>query len=214
MIERLRKLDSAAVSDALDRHGIDGVATGLKPLGGARSVAIGRAVTVRLAPVDGRLSTRHLCSSAIEAAGSDQVVVVSHPQNADVAGWGGLLQLAANLKGIAGVIVDGPVRDPHEIADLSPPVFARSVTPRSSRGRLREAEPDDPISIGGIPVRTNDLVLADAGGISVIPRDCAMAVLATAEEILVGEQRLGERIRAGESVGEVLGSRYERALEP
>ena len=110
LICRLLALDSCAVSDALDREKIRGVALGLAPLSTLRRIA-GRAITVQLATDDGRERTRHLCTAAVEVAGPESIIVVAHRGRLDVAGWGGILSTAASVRGVAGVIVDGAVRD-------------------------------------------------------------------------------------------------------
>ena len=71
---------------------------------------VGRVLTVRLAAA-GHAASRHLCSGAIEAGGAGPVIAVEHKSREDCAGWGGILSLAAKLRGIEGVIVEGACRD-------------------------------------------------------------------------------------------------------
>ena len=66
------------------------------------------------------------------------------------------------------MICDGPVRDVVESRDLGFPVFSRSVTPRTARGRIVEQAFNEPVTIGGVTVGPGDLVLADAPGVVVI----------------------------------------------
>jgi len=89
--------------------------------------------------------------------------VVEHPGGA-AAGWGGLLSLAARVRGIEGVVVDGPARDIDEAGALEFQVFARSATPVTARGRLVEIGWNVPVTIGGAAVAPGDLVLGDLSG--------------------------------------------------
>jgi 4-hydroxy-4-methyl-2-oxoglutarate aldolase len=129
-VARLRSLDTCAMSDALDRRGLRGVLTGLRPLAADRVVA-GRAVTVRLGPPQkgaGR-PARHLGSAAVDASGPGQVIVVAHQGRTDCAGWGGLLSRAAAARGTDSVIVHGAARDLAEAAAVGVPVLALNAGP-------------------------------------------------------------------------------------
>ena len=82
----------------------------------------GRVITVRLRRAEpGEHAPRHLGTAAIEAGGPGQVIVIEHHDREDAAGWGGILSLAARLKGIEGVIVDGTCRDVDDSRDASFP---------------------------------------------------------------------------------------------
>ena len=95
IIDRLRQLDSCAVSDARDQLGLpDATVVGIGNLTGLAKVA-GRAVTVQLGAPRPTPSTRHLCTAAIEAAGDDDVIVIDHQGRTDCAAWGGNLSRAA-----------------------------------------------------------------------------------------------------------------------
>src|SRR4051812_49552382 len=135
LVERLARLDTCAVSDALDRLGLVGAVAGLRPMWPCPRVA-GRVVTVKLKPATGERPSRHLGTAAVEAATPGDVIVVDHGGRAEAAGWGGILSLAAKVKGVGGVIVDGACRDVDESRDVRLPVFARSATPRTARGRI------------------------------------------------------------------------------
>ncbi|WP_217207769.1 RraA family protein [Streptomyces sp. AC550_RSS872] len=220
-IERLRALDTCAVSDALDRHGISGVLPGLRPLAADRAFA-GRAVTVRLGPPaqdagtatpgDG-LPKRHLGTAAVDASGRDDVVVVAHQGRTDCAGWGGLLSRAAAERGIEGVVVHGAARDLAEAAAAGLPVHAVTPTPVTARGRAVEHAWNEPVEIGEVTVAPGDLVLADSGGVVVVPADRIDEVLATAERIAATEAAMAKAIEAGTPVSVVMGKTYEELTD-
>lgn len=211
---RLRALDTCAVSDALDRHGIRGVLHGLHSLAAARPFA-GRAVTVRLGPpVDGdTLPKQHLGTAAVDASGPGHVIVVAHQGRTDCAGWGGLLSRACAARGIEGVVVDGAARDLAEAVAVGLPVHARAATPVTARTRAVEHAWAEPVELDGITVRPGDLVLADAGGVVVIPAARSAEVLTTAERIAATEAAMAEAIGAGTPVSDVMGKSYEELTD-
>ncbi len=214
VIGRLRALDTCAVSDALDRHGITGVVTGLRPLAAPRTIA-GRAVPVLLGPPPAPqgIPARHLGTAAVDASGPDDVIVVAHQGRTDCAGWGGLLSRAAAARGIAGVVVDGAARDLAEAATAGLPVHARAGTPVTARGRAVEHTWGEPVEVGGVPVSPGDLVLADAGGVAIVPAARAAEVLATAERIAATEAAMAEAIGAGTPATDVMGRTYEELTD-
>ena len=131
---RLARLDTPAVSDALDRLGLAGTVTELSQVSTDRRIA-GRVLTVTLGTGTALAATpRHLCTAAVEAAEPGDILVIEQRSGIDAAGWGGILTNAALVAGIAGVICDGPVRDVAESRDLDFPVFSRSVTPGPRAG--------------------------------------------------------------------------------
>jgi regulator of RNase E activity RraA len=217
LVTRLRRLDACAVSDALDRLGIDGqVAGGLEQRATSQRIA-GRAVTYRLVPAgqaprrDGPV--RHLGTTAIELASAGDVIVVEQRTGVDAGCWGGILSLAAKLRGIAGVVADGPVRDIDEARTYELPVYCRSLTARTARGRVEEAEVGGPVCIGGVTVRAGDLVIADASGVVFVPADRAEAVVEAAERIAGREAAMARDLLAGRAVTEVMGADYEHMLK-
>src|SRR5450830_500756 len=129
-VERLSRLDCCAVSDALDKLELSGVVSGLPQLAGSGRIA-GRAITMKLgigtAPPG---PTRHLGTTAIEAANPGDVIVVEQKSGVEAGSWGGILALGAKLRGVAGVVADGPVRDIDEAKSFDFPVFARACTAR------------------------------------------------------------------------------------
>jgi 4-hydroxy-4-methyl-2-oxoglutarate aldolase len=170
---------------------------------------VGRAVTVRLGPPTGAAPGRHLATAAVDASGPGDVIVVAHQGRTDCAGWGGLLSRAAVARGIDGVIVDGAARDLSEAAAAGLAVYARASTPVTARGRAVEYAWGESIQVGGVTVGPDDLVLADGGGVVVIPAGRVEDVLATAEAIMATEAAMAEAIGAGTPVSNVMGKSYE-----
>jgi len=211
LVERLSRLDCCAVSDALDSMGLKGVALGLVALSASRRI-VGRAVTVKLGPDDGRASKRHLGTAAVEAAGESDVIVIEHGGCTDVAGWGGILTLAASTRQVAGVVIDGASRDVDEARELGFALYGRNGVARTARGRVIELDWDVPVRIAGISVAPGDLVIADASGVAIIPQDKAAEIIAVAEKVAWKESRMAAAVRAGTPVSHVMGRNYEDML--
>lgn len=211
-VQRLRKLDTPAVSDALDRLELPGRVTGLPRVSTDQRIA-GRVLTVKLGTgkaLEG--PPRHLCTAAVEAADPGDVIVIEQRSGIDAAGWGGILSNAAKVKGVAGVIVDGPARDVDESRDLDFPVFARTVTPTTARGRIVEEAFNEPVTVGDVTVSPGDLVLADGSGVVFVASNRAGEILDTAEMIAAREAAMTKAVLAGEPVSQVMGADYEHLL--
>jgi 4-hydroxy-4-methyl-2-oxoglutarate aldolase len=209
---RLARLDTCGVSDALDRLGIQGAVLGLKPMWPCPRIA-GQVITVRLRKAEpGEHAPRHLGTAAIEAGGPGSVIVIEHHSRDDAAGWGGILSLAARLKGVEGVIVDGTCRDVDDSRDAGFPVYARAATPMTARGRILEDSMGEPIEVGGLTVNPGDYVIADWSGAVFIAASRAEEVIATAESLAEREEQMAAAVRAGRSVVEVMGANYESML--
>ena len=210
-IDRLQAIDTPTLSDALDALGLPGAVSGIGSLTVRRRIA-GRVRTVKLgAPLSG-LPKRHLGAGAIMAASSGDVIVVEHRGRLDVSGWGGLLSRGALARGVAGVIVDGAVRDVDEATELGLPVFARAAVPVTARGRVAEHGFGEPITVAGIAVAEGDWVLADGSGVVFVAAARLDEVLAKAETIFAREQLMARDIAAGRPIGEVMGADYEDML--
>lgn len=208
---RLAALDTPTLSDALDALGLPAGIGGLTPFGAPRRFA-GPARTVRLVVDDGQPRDRHLGTTAIESAPPGSVIVVEHHGREDAAGWGGLLTVAAQQVGVAGVVVDGACRDVDDYVALDFPVLARRAVPASARSRVVEAGTDDPVTIGGVVVSPGDWVVGDRSGVVVIPAARLAEVTSTAERINQREALMVADLHAGATVTTVLGRQYETML--
>jgi 4-hydroxy-4-methyl-2-oxoglutarate aldolase len=211
-VARLSRLDSCAVSDALDKLGLQGAVTGIRRLSSERRIA-GRVVTVKLDRAEGRSNTRHLCTAAIEAASPGDIIVVEQHTGLDAASWGGNLSIGAQVRSVAGVIVDGPVRDVDDSRKLDFPVFARDHTARTARGRIVEVATNEPIDVGGVTVSPGDYVVADGSAVVFVAQAEIKRVLETAEAIVAREEAIAQALREGHPIGQVMGANYEQMLK-
>ena len=210
---RLARLDACAVSDALDKLGIAGVATGIHRLSSELRIW-GRVITVKLEPDDGRpAASKHLSTTAVESAQPGDVIVVEQRTGIDAAGWGGNLSLGAKLRGVSGVIVEGPARDVDETRAYDFPVFARDHTSRTARGRLVETGTNVPIRVGDVPVSPGDYVVADGSAVVFVAARDIDRVLEIAEKIVDNERAMAAALRAGTPITQVMGKTYETMLK-
>ena len=212
VLDRLRRLDACAVSDTLDRLGLPSAVTGIAPRSVRQRIA-GRVRTVKLEAANGRTASRHLCTAAIEAADSGDVIVIEQKSGIDAAGWGGILSVGAKTKGVAGVIVEGPARDIDEATELGFPVYARAVTARTARGRIIEVATGAPVTIGEVTVAAGDYALADSSGVVFIAAAGIERVVAEAEKIAAREAAMAKAAAAGNPMSQVMGADYERMLK-
>jgi 4-hydroxy-4-methyl-2-oxoglutarate aldolase len=187
---------SSTVSDALDQVGVGGVVAGtrLGPLTDDSRVC-GQAVTMRsVADPD---PSEALDDRAVYAAAPPGSVIVMDLGGAEgAAGLGGVGATIAAGAGVAGMVVDGPVRDASSLRALGLPVWSRGRTPVSRRGRASTIEHGGVVSLAGLPVHPGDLVVADSTGVCVVPADRATDVLQRCEAIESAETALLERLAA------------------
>ena len=203
IIERLLKLDTCAVSDALDSLSLKGATWGVRPQWQCPKIA-GRAVTMKIKPAGLQQPTQHLGTAPIEAAQPGDVIVIDNGGKLEFSCWGGLLALSAKLKGVSAVVIDGASRDIDEARELEFPVYARGVVPMTARGRVVQESFNQEIQFAGVQCRPGDLVLADGSGIIIIPREKENDVAAAAEAIYAKEQEMAAGIRKGYSGREML----------
>jgi 4-hydroxy-4-methyl-2-oxoglutarate aldolase len=209
---RLSRLDSCAVSDALDKLGLMGSVTGIERFSTDRRIT-GQVLTVKLDRAEGRTTTRHLCTAAIEAATPGDIIVVEQRTGLDAASWGGNLSIGAQAHGVAGVIVEGPARDIDDSRKLDFTVFARSHTARTARGRIVEVATNEPITVGDVAVSPGDYVIADASAVVFVAQSEIGRVLDAAEAIMQREEALAQAIRAGTPISQVMAENYENMLK-
>jgi regulator of RNase E activity RraA len=213
IIERLAKLDTCAVSDALDSLGLKGATWGVRPLWQCPRI-VGRAVTMKIKPAGLEQPKQHLGTAPIEAAQPGDIIVIDDGGKLEFSCWGGLLALSAKLKGLSGVVIDGASRDVDEARELQFPVYARSAVPMTARGRVVQESFNQEIQFAGVQCHPGDLVIADGSGVVIIAKEKEPEVVAAAEVIYHKEQEMADGIRKGYSGLEMLEKLgYEQMLK-
>lgn len=213
ILDGFAKVAIASVSDAVDQvTGQRGfLAHDMRPrIVGSRVPErfAGRARTaiLRQAPPDkatAALSARHSVEM-IDNAAPGEVGVIVVEGTLDVAGAGGLMATAAKSRGMAGLVIDGAIRDVVEIRGLGLPVHARSVAPSSSVGRWASAANQVPVECAGVTVKPGDIIVAGEDGAVRVPSDKAAEVLKRAQEIDERETKMVPFILEQKSLSKVV----------
>jgi regulator of RNase E activity RraA len=190
---RLASLDTPALSDALDRLGIDGQAIGIAALDRS-SRLVGQAYTVRMLP---RGLSGKSVGDYIDDVPAGDVVVIDNQGRLDATVWGDILTTVAHRNGVAGTVIDGVCRDVQRAAELDFPIYARAHTMRTGKDRVAAEAYQQPVQLAGIRVEPGDWLRGDTDGIVVVPAQVLDEVLAVAEEIAATEDRIRDATRDG-----------------
>ena len=197
-VERAAKLDTATISDALDRMGLIGQCAKIKPRSPAFRMT-GRAWTLRYGPADTPAGT---VGDYIDDLGPGTVVVLDNGGREDCTVWGDILTEVASSKGIAGTLIDGISRDVSLCLELGYPVFSRDHWMRTGKDRVQVEATQLPVNIGLVRVCPGDLIRGDADGVVVIPAAFEEKVLTAAEQIQSSEDAIRASVRGGMTLRE------------
>jgi len=197
-IARASRLDTTALSDALDRLGIGGQCLDIKPLEWTFQMT-GRAYTILYGPSATPSGTVGDYIDDVPAGG---VVVLDNGGRPNATVWGDILTWVATQRGVAGTVIDGACRDTRLARELAYPIFSRSYSMRTGKDRVQVEGVNCVVNIGDARVAPGDILRGDADGVLVIPRAHEDAVLAAAEEIDGTEQKIRDAIRNGRTLAE------------
>jgi len=192
-VQRAAKLDTTAISDAMDRLGISGQCLGIKPLDPRFRLA-GRAFTILYGPAGSPPGT---VGDYIDDVDPGGVVVLDNGGRENATVWGDILTMVAHSRGVAGTVIDGACRDVALSLQLGYPIFSRSYSMRTGKDRVQVEAMGGIVNIGDARVNAGDLLRGDADGIVAIPRAHEDAILSAAEEIDAVEQRIREAVQSG-----------------
>jgi 4-hydroxy-4-methyl-2-oxoglutarate aldolase len=197
-VSRASKLDTTAISDAMDRLGIAGQCLGIKPLDHGFRLA-GRAFTILYGPAGKPPGT---VGDFIDDVPSGEVVVIDNGGRENATVWGDIMTMVAHERGIAGTVIDGACRDTHLALKLGYPMFSRSYSMRTGKDRVQLESIGAPVNIGDARVHARDIVRGDSDGVVVIPRAHEDQILTIAEEIDAIEERIRHAVHEGLSLRE------------
>jgi 4-hydroxy-4-methyl-2-oxoglutarate aldolase len=197
-VARVRSLDTATLSDALDRLGIAGQCHGIAARD-PKFRLIGRAFTLLYGPAGKPPGT---VGDYIDDVPEGSVVVLDNRGCEDATVWGDILTEIAHRRGLAGTVINGICRDVASCRELGYPVFSRGHWMRTGKDRVQVEATNVPVDLGGARVRPGDLLRGDADGVVVIPTEHEEAVLSVAEAIAQAEERIREAVRGGQRLDE------------
>jgi 4-hydroxy-4-methyl-2-oxoglutarate aldolase len=194
-LERFLEFDPATLYEAAGRRGM--VDPAIRPAWAGAKVC-GIAATVEAPPGD------NLMLHQAVAVSSPGVVLVANVGGFMRAGaWGEILTVAAQAKGVAGLAIDGAVRDIEAIAHLKFPIFSHGLAIGACT-KERFGTLNQPLIFGGVAVRPGDVIFGDSDGLVVIERECADEVYAAACKRRDFEAGLIKQLRAGRTTLELL----------
>jgi 3-hexulose-6-phosphate synthase/6-phospho-3-hexuloisomerase len=189
----LETVSTSNISDAMHRKG---AMQDIFPMMEGKKM-VGTAVTVQTFKGDWAKAVE-----AIDEAKEGDVIVIYNGSR-HVAPWGGLATLSCLNKGVAGVVIDGAVRDIDEIRKIGLPVFATCHVPNAGEPK-GFGEINSEIVCGNQTVNPGDYIVGDDSGVVVIPKERAYEISRRAKEVEKTEQRLFEEIRRGATLSEVM----------
>ena len=203
LIESFRHVEVASVSDAMEQ--ILGkklyMTHRMRPI--FPSKFAGFALTVHLKKEENEdAAALNGMLTAIDEGPRNSVYVMQVDEGADIAGMGGLMGTAMSARNFSGAVIDGGVRDVAYLGKIGFPVFATGIVPSTSVHHYRFAGANVPIQCDGVTVRPGDIVVADADGVAVVPRESAEKVLALAQQLDFKEHSMYPIIEKARSIVE------------
>ncbi len=204
ILQRLRNIATPTLANALDDIGFNGVMNNLHPADLGMKI-VGRAVTVQeVTGPYGSFSTEEFkVGHMIDAASPGDVIVVAN-NGAQVSTWGGMASYSAKLKGIAGLVVDGGVRDREEIVEFSFPTFSKHMVPTPGKTRIKVLSINEPIICAGVRVRQGDIIVGDGTGVLCLPIEHVEKITEEAEKFTADDKKAMQEMKIGLSFKEAL----------
>jgi regulator of RNase E activity RraA len=205
-VDGIRLVEVASVADATEQlYGRRAyMSHEMRPLSPAKFA--GPAVTILLKKgehKEGSAASQGMLD-AIDAAAPGSVYVMVLPDGGDYAGIGGLMATAMKVRGFAGAIIDGGVRDTPQIRKLQFPVFSRGVVPSTTINHYRFAGVNVPVTCAGVQVNPGDIITADEDGVAVVAKAQAAEILKKAQELDDTEHRMIPFIEKFKSIKEAV----------
>ena len=189
LVERFRPLPVANIDDSIDR--MQAIDSGIKPVGNQGKL-LGTAFTVKVAQGDNLF-----LHAAMDMVQPGDVVVIDAGGYEGRAIFGALMATYLKVRGAAGMVCDGAVRDADELAELENfPIYARAATPDGPY-KNGPGEIGTPVVVGGRTVRPGDIVVGDADGVLFLDPAEAEKIAEATEKINRMEDGLMEGILQG-----------------
>ena len=203
-------LDTPGVSDALDKLGLPGQCLGVAPLGNYSQVIVGPAFTVQYVTASVPPGT---VGDFIEDVAPGDVVVIDNAGRTDCTVWGDIMTQYAVQRQIAATVIDGVCRDVNKALSDGYPIFSKGRFMRTGKDRVQVQSVNQPVSIGTARVCSRDIVIADANGVVIVPRDRAREVAAVARHIESVETDIRELLSQGQTLKEARAARGYHHLQ-
>jgi len=197
LVALFQGLDTPAVSDAMDKLGLHGQAMGIMPLDNYTKPVVGPAFTVKYVPATSPAGT---VGDFIDDVAAGDFVVIDNDGRTDCTVWGDIMTQYAGLRGLAATVIDGVCRDVTKALGDGYPMFTAGRFMRTGKDRVQVEAVNATIAIGTVRVAARDIVIADANGVVIVPRNRAVEVAKIAHQIEAVEQEIRERIANGDTL--------------
>ena len=208
-ISCLKNLSSCVISDAMDKIGLKSVMnSSIRPIKSGITIA-GQVVTVKSIKKEKIIESDYskytnILNEVTDGTEPGKIIIIDADGDTECASWGGNRSLAAKLRKIGGVIIDGAARDYKEITEMDFPVFCKNTIPPKSKDRLITIDYNVPVVCGGILIHPGDFIIGDDDGVVVIPANRISEILVLAEEIENKERKIVEYLKAGHKFSEAV----------
>lgn len=198
-LEALAGAHVAQICDCLDAVGYTNqcLPFAIEPLD--RSMRfVGRAFAVQAQVVEEPPTERYRgLLAALDDLGRNDVYVISAGGDVRAALWGELVATSARARGAVATVTDGTVRDAAQLMDMGFPTFGVGTTPADIHGRYEVVSFGESLSIGGVDIKTGDLIAGDIDGVVVVPRHVEAEVISMTRERMVNESGMREVLAQG-----------------
>jgi regulator of RNase E activity RraA len=199
LVALFQGLDTPGVSDAMDKLGLPGQCLGIAPLDDYSGVIVGPAFTVKYVAASTPAGS---VGDFIDDVAEGDVMVIDNNGRTDCTVWGDIMTQYAGARKIAGTVIDGVCRDVRKALGDSYPLFTKGRFMRTGKDRVQVEGVNVPVSIGTARVCARDIVVADANGVVVVPRDRVREVAAIARQIETVEADIRTQISHGKTLKE------------
>lgn len=196
LMQRLAQFDTAEISDALDSCGIEGALLGIKPITHGTKF-VGEAFTVKYRPYEEKQTEFKNAGNYIDEVPEHAVIVIDNDGREDCTTWGDILTQVAMNRNIKGTVVFGAVRDVAFIREAKYPLFASATYMRSGKNRVYKSAQQCTLSINGVEIQPNDIIVGDDNGVLVIPKSRLKEIVEKASNIKTTEQAIISSVKSG-----------------
>ncbi len=193
LISEMKKMDTASISDAMDKLGIHCGLLGIQAVVEGNKIC-GEAFTVHYIPCG---MDKGNVGDFIDDVEPGQVVVIDNGGRTYCTVWGDIMTYTAKTRGIEGTLIDGVCRDVNGIKELGYGIYTKGKYMVTGKERVTVDAVNVPVAISGVQVRPGDIILGDDSGALVVPKEKAEEVLALARHIEEVEQQIIAEVKSG-----------------
>ena len=196
LIEELKKMDTASISDAMDKLGVPCGLLGIQAVIPGHKIC-GEAFTVHYVPCG---MVKGTVGDFLDDVQPGQVVVIDNGGRDYCTVWGDIMTYTAKTKGVEGTLIDGVCRDVHGIKELGYGIYTKGRYMVTGKERVQVDAVNVPVAVSGVQVRPGDIILGDDSGALCIPSEMAEQVLKIAKEIEATEQKIIAEVTKGSTL--------------